>query len=57
MDEKESFKCRKCGERVEAKTRPASAGHGTFGEEYEPVTCLCGEKYQSSEVAAMMDPS
>jgi DNA-directed RNA polymerase subunit RPC12/RpoP len=55
MAEKKIFKCRNCGKPVNATTRAASAGHGTVGEEYEPVTCPCGEKYSSSEVAAKMD--
>ena len=53
----EIFKCRNCGESVEAKTRPASAGRQTVGAEYEPVKCQCGETYQSSEVATMLDLS
>jgi hypothetical protein len=51
----EIFKCRNCGQPVGAKTRPASAGHQTVGEEYEPVKCPCGETYQSSEVGAMLE--
>jgi len=57
MHDKEVFKCRGCGEPIEAKIVPASAGHGTFGEAYEPVACACGVTYQSSEVAAMVDPA
>jgi hypothetical protein len=57
MLEKEFFKCRGCSEPIEVKTVPASAGHGTFSEEYEPVACVCGITYQSSEVAAMMEPA
>jgi hypothetical protein len=40
----------------EAEAVPATAGQGTVGEAYKPVTCAsCGDQYQSGEAAAMMD--
>jgi len=51
----EIFNCRSCGQPVEARIRPASAGRQTVGgEEYGPVKCPCGGTYQSSEVGTML---